>query len=173
MIGSSEIHLSQYLSISAFTLMDWISEHFQVVVVIALVFASWLKHRMDAKAAEREENQPPREMEDEEYDLGPAENWPQPMPSVPPPLVRQIPPPLVRQSPPQLREDREHAAQLKRQQDLQDRVRQIRETKTATTGGAAATRTRVAAAQSHAKPIHLIFREFALADCTTISAMCC
>ena len=133
--------------------MDWISEHFQVVVVIALVFASWLKHRMDAKAAEREENQPPREMEDEEYDLGPAENWPQPMPSVPPPLVRQIPPPLVRQSPPQLREDREHAAQLKRQQDLQDRVRQIRETKTATTGGAAATPTRGAAAQSHAKPI--------------------
>ncbi len=41
--------------------MDWIIDHFQVVVVIALVFASWLKHRIDAKAAEREENQLPRE----------------------------------------------------------------------------------------------------------------
>ncbi len=129
--------------------MDWIIDHFQVVVVIALVFASWLKHRIDAKAAEREENQLPREMDEQEYDFGPAENWPQPMPSVPPPLVRQVPPPLVRQG----MDDRENAAQLKRQQDLQERLRQIRETKTTTTGGAAATRTRVAAAQSHAKPI--------------------
>lgn len=128
--------------------MDWIIEHIQVVVVIALVFASWLKHRIDAKAAEREQNLPPREMEDEEYDFGPAQNWPQPTPSVPPPLIRQSPPSLMRQ----VTDDPENAAQLKRQQDLQERLRQIRETKTTTTGGAAATRTRVAAAQSHAKP---------------------
>jgi hypothetical protein len=129
--------------------MDWIIEHLQVVVVIAVVFASWLKQRLDAKAAEREQNLPPWEMLDQEYDFGPAENWQQPMPSVPPPLVSQIPPPLVRQ----VMDDRENAAQLKRQHDLQERLRQIRETKTTTTGGAAATRTRVAAAQSHAKPI--------------------
>ncbi len=129
--------------------MDWIIEHLQVVVVIAVVFASWLKQRLDAKAAEREQNLPPWEMLDQEYDFGPAENWQQPMPSVAPPLDSQIPPPLVRQ----VMDDRENAAQLKRQHDLQERLRQIRETKTTTTGGAAATRTRVAAAQSHAKPI--------------------
>jgi hypothetical protein len=54
------------------------------------------------------------------------------------------------------------AAQLRRQQDLQERLRQIRASKTpatgsatkaTTTGGAAATRSRVSATQRHVNPV--------------------
>ena len=34
--------------------MDWIFDHFQIVLIIALAFASWLKSRHEAKQAERE-----------------------------------------------------------------------------------------------------------------------
>ena len=139
--------------------MDWIFDHFQIVVLIAFAFASWLKHRFDAKAAEREEEQSQRELETGET-FGPEEYWEtepeaQAPPSVPPPLMRQVPPPLVREPSPasnHLRQD-EADAIIKRQQDLRDRLKLIKETKAKTTGGAAATRSRVAASQTNAKPL--------------------
>lgn len=134
--------------------MDWILEHFQIFIVIGLALASWLKHRADAKAAEAEERRAREEMADEEEVFGPDEEWripqEQALPQVPPPLVRAVPPPLTMAG---QEAEREAAAALKHQTDLQERLRQIRETKATTTGGASATRARVAATQSHAKPI--------------------
>lgn len=130
--------------------MNWLLEHFQIVLIVALAFASWLKHRSDVKNAEAEERRAREEMagDDSPFEM---EDWQAPAsapaPSVPPPLVRQtIPPPL--------RVDvSEVDAVLKRQQEIQERLRQIKETKATTTGGAAATRVRVAASQSNAKPL--------------------
>lgn len=134
--------------------MNWLLEHFQIVIVIALAFASWLKHRADVKNAEAEERRAREEMADGEEIFGPEDEWRVPqeqtIPSVPPPLARSVPPPLTmaRQE-----AEREVAAALKHQTDLQERLRQIKETKATTTGGASATRVRVAASQSHAKPL--------------------
>jgi len=146
--------------------MNWILDHFQIVALIALALASWMKRRMDMKRAEQEPRQPPAEMADDEDVFGPGGGWQipprQPQPSVPPPLVRQGPPPLMSPSPSHTVADYANAAILKRQQDIQERLRLIRETKVTTsggtakattTGGAAATRTRVSAAQSHAKSV--------------------
>lgn len=133
--------------------MDWIFDNFQIVVLIAVVIGSLVKRILEAKTAEKEA----RDQMDEGDVFEPDEEWapPQaaPRPSVPPPLVRQSPPPLVFQSPP--RHSREHETEviLKRQQDMQERLRQIKESKTTTTGGASATRARVAASQSNARAL--------------------
>jgi hypothetical protein len=68
-----------------------------------------------------------------------------PMRSVPPPLVRVHPPPM-----PMAAEEaaRESEALLKHQMDLQERLRQLREAKAVTSGGAAATRSRTASQQT-------------------------
>jgi hypothetical protein len=122
--------------------MKWILEHFQIVVVIALAVASWLKHRADLRKSEQAESQPPGEMADGEEVFGPEDEWRIPQEQTLPP------------APPPLRVDMsEIDALLKRQQDMQERLRQIKQTKATTTGGASATRTRVAASQSHAKPL--------------------
>lgn len=133
--------------------MDWIFDHFQIVVLIAVVLASMAKRFLETKAAEREA---PREMPDDNEVFEPRDDWQpvqgQPAPSVPPPLVRQVPPPL-RESPPQHSREYENEVILKRQNDMQERIRQIREAKATTTGGASATRARVAASQSNAKAL--------------------
>ncbi len=133
--------------------MSWLLDHFQVVIVVALAFASWWKHRADAKNAREEERRAREEMSEREDIFGPDQEWrvPQERPLSPssPPLFRQAPPPLAQF------DVSEVDAQLKRQQDLQDRLRKIKETKVTTTGGASATRVRVAAAQTHAKPLAL------------------
>jgi len=141
--------------------MDWILEHYEIIALVVLGLASWVKRRMDVAGAEREKRQAKQDMSDGEDVFGPATGWPQAVPSVPPPLVRPSPPPLMNQSPSRTVADYDNAAILKQQQDLQERLRQIRETKATTggtarattTGGAAATRTRVSAAQSHAKSV--------------------
>lgn len=133
--------------------MDWIFDNFQIVALIGIAFASWLKHRSDLKRAEQEEQAP---MEDEDA-YGPTEGWEppvtQPQPSVPPPLYRQSPPPIPRESMTTHSREQESELVLKRQQEMQERIRQIKESKANTTGGASATRARVAAAQSKAKPM--------------------
>lgn len=135
--------------------MDWILDHFQFVALIAVVIGSLAKRFLEAKASERQAGD---ETPDDGDIFGPGEDWepPQanPQPSVPPPIVRQSAPPAMRQAtPPPLRvEESEASAALKRQQDMQDRLRQIKETKATITGGAAATSARVSAAQSRAKP---------------------
>jgi hypothetical protein len=133
--------------------MDWIFDNFQIVVLIGIAFASWLKHRFDTKMAEREAQET-----NQDEDFEPADGWEpqqyQPQPSVPPPLVRQAtPPPLIREAPAQHSREYEADLILKRQNDMQERIRQIKESKANTTGGAAATRARVAASQSKVQPI--------------------
>lgn len=131
--------------------MSWLLDHSEIVFFVVLAFASWLKHRADAKNVEAEERRAREEMSESEDIFGPDQEWrvPQEPPHSPasPPLFRQAPPPTSQFN------VSEVDAQLKRQQDLQDRLRKIRETKATTTGGASATRVRVAAAQTHAKPL--------------------
>jgi hypothetical protein len=135
--------------------MDWIFDNFQIVILVGLALASWLKRRADQKAAEREEQEARRDFTEEEYSTGEndgyEEEWQPPSaPSVPPPIMRQEPPPLVRDvSPPPLyvRPD-ERAAVLKRQREISDAFQKIKSAKAVTSGGAAATRERRNAAQS-------------------------
>ncbi len=129
--------------------MDWIFDNFQIVALVALALASWFKTRMDAKAAEREEQRAREEMaergEVEEYDFGPAEPWQeelmQPELPAPPPLFRMSPPPV-----PAVVIDT--GAELKRQMEMQERLREVRENRAVTTGGAAATRKLTASKQT-------------------------
>jgi hypothetical protein len=118
--------------------MDWIFDNFQILALVGLAFASWLKSRADARAAEREAQEARREYENPEEIFGPDEEWRRPYeeeaaPPVPPPLVRTVPPPILAF---------ETEAELKRQMEMQEKLLQIRETKAITTGGAAATRAR-------------------------------
>jgi hypothetical protein len=130
--------------------MDWIFDNFQIVALVALALASWFKSRMDAKAAEREEREARRELEEPEDVFGPQEEWREvlPAPMVPPPLVKVNPPPARVVT---YEAASETEAELKHQMDLQERLRQIRETKAVTTGGAAATRARSVSRQTSQK----------------------
>lgn len=124
--------------------MNWILDNLQIVIIVVLALGSWLSSRMEAKKKAQEE------MEYEEtYEPEPEPiPMPRPQASVPPPLVR----PVLRQTlPPELptaaaryEAAAEAASVLKHQRDLEERLRQIRETKANTTGGAAATRNRLA-----------------------------
>jgi hypothetical protein len=138
--------------------MDWIQDNFQIVIIVLLALGSWLKARMDAKAAAEEEAaNPPEDFQPEDYFdpenyFEPEEAEWQPPGAVPPPLERSVPPPLA--VPPAipavtLQTARDHAAVLKHQQELAERLRQIREAKaTTTTGNASATRKRYAAQEA-------------------------
>ena len=68
-------------------------------------------------------------------------------------MYRQSPPPIPRETVTTHSREQEAELVLKRQQEMQERIRQIKESKANTTGGASATRARVAAAQSKAKPL--------------------
>lgn len=119
--------------------MDWIFDNFQILALVGLALASWLKSRSDAKAAEREAREARKEFEEPEEFFGPAENWREvierPAPVAPPPVFKTSPPPVP--ATPGRAE-----IELKRQAEIQERLRQIRETKAVTSGGAAATRAR-------------------------------
>lgn len=123
--------------------MDWIFDNFQIVILIALGVGSVLKSLLESKARQKRESE-------EEFDPGdvfaPDEDYREPsMPSVPPPLTRQAVPPPLRESGYDEAVALETAKALKHQRDLADRLRQIRETKATTTGGAASTRARLSA----------------------------
>lgn len=123
--------------------MDWIFDHFQIVILIALGLGSVVKSLLESKAKQKRESE-------EEYDPGdvfaPDEEYREPaMPSVPPPLTRQIVPPPLRESGYDEAVAIETAQVLKHQRELTDRLRQIRETRATTTGGASATRARISA----------------------------
>ena len=121
--------------------MDWIFDNFQILALVGLALASWLKTRADAKAAEREERRAREEMAQgpDPDDYGPGEPWQElrmpPRAPQPPPLFRTSPPPV-----PVAVCDTD--AELKRQMEWQERLRLARESKAVTTGGAAATRAR-------------------------------
>lgn len=114
--------------------MDWIFDHFQIVLIVALAFASWIKSRQEAKQAEREAREP-RELPDMQDVFEPKETW-QPLPNQPPPIpTYSTQSELPSQEPVPNRE-------LERQNALREQLRQIREAKAVTTGNAAATRER-------------------------------
>lgn len=140
--------------------MKWIFEHFQIIALIGVAIASWVKHRQDLAQAADDDSQAEEEMEDEEEVIGPGRD----RPPVPLPVARPLPKSLVRtkvaplvvragQPPPTAPTG--DALILQEQQEIQDRLRQIREAKATTTGGAAATRTRVSAAQRHPQSPHV------------------
>lgn len=142
--------------------MDWLFDNFQIVALVGLAFASWLKHRFDAKMAEREERRggsvPPNDSE-EEFDT--EESWGQPheapspyVPSTPPkfPQYTQGPPPLPKEETLRHTREAEAAALLTRQHELQERLRRIKETRANTPGGAAATKAKMALSQTNAAP---------------------
>jgi hypothetical protein len=122
--------------------MDWIFDNFSILAIVGIAMASWLKARADAKEAERQEREAREEMgETDEEIFGPDEPWrevqPPPMQSQPPPLVvmPRTPPPL-----PNFESQAE--SELKRQMQLQEKLKDLRESRSVTTGGALATKTR-------------------------------
>ncbi|MGL4398976.1 MAG: hypothetical protein ACRCXD_03830 [Luteolibacter sp.] len=127
--------------------MDWIFENFQIFILIALGVGSVIKSLLESKARkkEQESEQDPGEV------FAPDEDDREPtMPSVPPPFKRQAVPPLLRQRGDYEEVAAETAKALKHQNDLAERLRQIRETKATTTGGAQATRARISARGTNA-----------------------
>lgn len=143
--------------------MDWIFEHLQIVVIGILVIGSFLKSRLDSARQEQQERDELPDFDDRPDDS--YRKMAPPAPSVPPPLVRASIPEVRTSRPPPIPQvtytlpgafvaaEEENARVLKHQQDLADHLRQIRETKATTTGGAAATRARVAASKNKAKPM--------------------
>ena len=132
--------------------MDWLYDNFQFVLIVGFALASWLKSRADAKkAAEDEESQPRDEMADNDDGYEPEEDWqlPPAMPSFPPPLVREVTPP------PLYVDTSETDAILKRQQEIQERLQAIKATRATTSGNAAETRARIAAAGKPSSPLAL------------------
>ena len=133
--------------------MDWIFEHLQIVVLVLLGIGSMVKSFFDAKAkqaAEREaEWNPPSEVP---LDDDTSYRKVLPKATVPPPLTRTATPPQLRMAGYDAEVANETAKALKHQQDLAERLRQIRETKATTTGGASATRARIAS-KGTAKPL--------------------
>ncbi|HEX7261777.1 MAG TPA: hypothetical protein VF258_08180 [Luteolibacter sp.] len=123
--------------------MDWIFDHFQIVVLILLAIGSAVKSLLGKNAKEFEEPYEPGEVSapDQSY----RKSSPQALPTGPPPLARASIPPSTQQAGYDAEVANETAKALKHQQDLAARLRQIRETKATTSGGASATRARVAA----------------------------
>ena len=138
--------------------MEWIFDNFQIVLLVGLALVSLIKRAADQKMAEREERDAPRDSTDDEDWRDPEPQWhPPAAPSVPPPLTRQVvPPPLTRQVPPPIQQaasppplvarEAESAAVFQRQLEIQQRLKDIKQAKAITRGGAAATRSRLAEA---------------------------
>lgn len=123
--------------------MDWIFDNLQIVLLIALGVGSVLKSMLESKSKANEERE---EESDPGEDFPPYEEYREPaIPSVPPPLPRQVVPHSQRQFSYDEAAAAETARELKHQRDLAEHLRQIRETKATTTGGAAATRARISA----------------------------
>jgi hypothetical protein len=120
--------------------MSWLLDNLQIVIIVVIALGSWLSSRMESKKQEEEE------VEDGDFyeTEAPA---PTRQPSVPPPLDRRLERQVLPPVRPAFIEERanEAEAMLKHQRSLEERLRQIRETKANTTGGAAATRLRAAA----------------------------
>ena len=117
--------------------MNWILDNFQIVLLVALAFASWLKTRHDNKKAEEEQDHlpDPTVWEDEEED-----DWNPP--AMPPPLPREqegyARPQEMRMDPPpvpvpvqQMVEREEMTELLERQKEIEEEFRRIRQAKPA------------------------------------------
>ena len=125
--------------------MDWIFDNPKGLILIGIVIFTVIKHILDAKKnAEAESTEEPE---------NPFEGWEEPQqnrpPAAPPRRVNvSLPPPLRSRGmpPPMHTGEAEVEVLLKRQQDMMNRLQQVKEAnqqKAVTTGGAAATRSRV------------------------------
>jgi hypothetical protein len=127
--------------------MDWIFDHLQIVVLVVIGIVSVFKSVLEGKVkrnTEQEESQSSEEYFEPEEEIYQPQR--QARPSGPPPLPwggGAVPPPL-REAGYEAAVANEAAKALKHQQDLAQHLQQIRETKATTTGGAAATRARIA-----------------------------
>ena len=121
--------------------MSWIFDNLQIVVLVLLGIGSLVKSMFDAKskqAAERDADWDPADDVPLDDDTSYRKNLPKP--TLPPPFT----PPPTRLAGYDAEVANEAAKVLKHQRDLAERMRQIRETKATTTGGASATRARIA-----------------------------
>jgi hypothetical protein len=143
-------------------MMDWIFENPQILLLIVLGLGSMIKSALENRAKKAAEEDY-REEREARVPIDEDTSYRKKAPTGPPPLSPpEQPPPLPSDARPSAKKRRdakpmaapsasfsaaEEAAKiLKHQQDLAERLRLIRETKGAsTTGGAAATRARVAA----------------------------
>jgi hypothetical protein len=124
--------------------MDWIFDNFQIVLFVLIGIGSLVKTMLEARANAR------REAETPDYDPGevfaPDEDYSSPTEAAqPPPLYQRTVIAAEHESGYVQAAAMETAKALKHQQDLEKRLRQIRETKATTSGGAAATRARISA----------------------------
>lgn len=125
--------------------MSWIFDNLQVVVIALVVLGSLVKNVLESRGQKKQEYGTPEDDDDRPFvPIDEDKSYRKILsPSMPPPLERHVaPPPLP--SPADEARAREAAVALKHQTDLAERLRQIRETKATTTGGAAATRARLA-----------------------------
>ena len=137
--------------------MDWISDHLKFVVIAVLVIGSILKSHFEAKSKEAAEKEDLPDLGDPDTPDRSYRKMPPQLPSVPPPLPRTtIPAPRPAEAPLVFSANTslpgaaataadEAARMLKHQQDLAAHLKQIHDTKATTTGGAVATRARIAA----------------------------
>lgn len=131
--------------------MEWIFDHFQLVALVVFVIGSILKSLWDARVRQKSEYGGPAESDGEvirEIPLGEDKSYRKPTASTPPPLPQATVPRASRNPGYDAAVADEAAKALKHQQDLAERLRAIRETKATTSGGAAATRARVASKKS-------------------------
>jgi type IV secretory pathway VirB10-like protein len=135
--------------------MNWISDHFQIVILVLFAFGSWLKHHLESKAEEKARAERQREQAEDEFEEEPPfDDWKPEFQTPAPPVVPPPPPVLSAPPPPPPVPRQAHSRKdesdtvLRRQLDLQERLRVIKESKAQTSGGAAATRLRVAASQT-------------------------
>lgn len=133
--------------------MDWIFDNFQIVILVLLGIGSMIKSMFDAKTKQDSEQSPDWDP-DNEVPLEDDTSYRKALPASPPPLPGSSTPPPLRMAGYDAEVADETARALKHQQELAARLRQIRETKATTTGGASATRARVAA-KGVAKPLKI------------------
>lgn len=127
--------------------MDWIFDHIQLVVLALLGIGSLFKSVLEARAKQRSEYGGPADEEggvSGETTMDEDKSYRKPMAYTPPPLPRESVPSARREAGYDAAVANETAKALKHQEDLAERLRIIRETKATTSGGAAATRARVA-----------------------------
>ncbi len=133
--------------------MNWIFDNFQIVILILLGVGSLVKSLLEAKAKQAAEQQAEWNA-DPEIPLDEDSSYRKIKPAVPSVVTRPATPPSLQMAGYDAEVAKETAIALKHQQDLAERLRQIRETKATITGGALATRARIAS-RGVAKPLKL------------------
>jgi hypothetical protein len=131
--------------------MKALLEHFQIVLLLGGALFFWMKKRLE-ESRQREAFEAWREeASGEAEDVEALESQGAPWAMGPPPLPLSLPPPR-REFGYEAAAAEEQAKALKHQLDLAAHLRLLLDTKATTTGGAAATRARVAAKGKGATP---------------------